>query len=137
MKAALIYGPRDIRVETVETPTVQEDEILVKVKACGICGTDMHVYKTGRTSGSKMPVILGHEFSGEIVDIGKPIDGLSVGDKVIGTGLRGCGECHWCRQGQTYRCTNPSVPGEGLDGAFAEYVIVPNPTPGQMLFHVL
>ena len=136
MKAAMIYGARDIRVETVETPTIQKDEILVKVNACGICGTDIHVYKTGRTSSSEMPVILGHEFSGEVVEMGQAIDGLRIGDRVVGTGLRSCGECHWCQQGQTFRCPNPSVPGEGLDGAFAEYVVVPNPALGQTLFHI-
>jgi len=135
MKAALIYGPHDIRLETVETSTVQEDEILVKVKASGICGTDIHMYNTGRAK-SGMPVIPGHEFSGEIVDIGRPIDGLNVGDRVIGTGVRFCGQCHWCLQGLSNRCISPSVPGEGLDGSFAEYVIVPNPAPGQMLFPI-
>ena len=136
MRAAMIYGPRDIRLETVEDPGLQKDEILVMVKACGICGTDIHAYKTGGASASKKPIILGHEFSGEIVEVGAAVEGLSVGDKVVGTGYRNCGECYWCQQGQTDWCPNPALPGEGLDGAFAEYVVVPNPALGKMLFHI-
>lgn len=132
MRAAIINGPSDIRVETVEDPSIQEDEILVKVKACGICGTDVHTYKTGDTSTR----ILGHEFSGEVAEVGVAVEGLRVGDRVVGTGYRNCGGCYWCRQGQPERCPIPAIPGEGLDGAFAEYVVVPNPALGRALFHI-
>ena len=136
MKAAVVYGPRDVRVETVKDPVVRSDEILVRVKACGICGTDIHTYRTGGTATPDSPVILGHEFSGEIAELGSGVHGLKVGDRVFGIGYRNCGACYWCRRGEAQRCPNPSVPGEGLDGAFAEYVVVPNPMPGQLLFHV-
>lgn len=136
MLAAVICGPRDIRVKMVEDPSIQKDEILVKVKACGICGTDIHTYKMGNTSVSRKPLILGHEFSGEIVEVGPAVDGLRAGDKVLGTGYRACGVCHWCQRGLTDRCPYPKVPGEGLDGAFAEYVVVPTPALGKTLFHV-
>jgi len=136
MLAAVIYGPWDIRVKMVEDPSIQRDEILVKVKACGICGTDIHAYKMGNTSVSEEPLILGHEFSGEIVEVGPAVEGLRVGDKVVGTGYRTCGVCHWCEQGLMDRCPNPRVPGEGLDGAFAEYVAVPNPALGRTFFHI-
>ena len=136
MLAAVIYGSRDIRVKMVDDPSIKKDEILVKVKACGICGTDIHAYKVGNTSVSKEPLILGHEFSGEIVEVGPAVEGLMVGDKVVGTGYRTCGVCHWCQQGLMDRCPNPRVPGEGLDGAFAEYVVVPNPALGRTFFHI-
>jgi len=136
MKAARIYGPGDIRLETVDTPSIQKDEILVEVKACGICGTDIHTYKTGGASVPRKPIIPGHEWSGEIVEVGSAVTGLKVGDRVVGIGYRSCGECYWCRQGQTQRCPNPLVPGEGLDGAFAEYVVLPNPVPGRLLFPI-
>jgi len=136
MLAAVIYDPWDVRVKMVEDPSIQKDEILVKVKACGICGTDIHAYKMGNTSVSKEPLILGHEFSGEIVEVGLAVEGLRVGDKVLGTGYRTCGVCHWCEQGLMDRCPNPRVPGEGLDGAFAEYVVVPNPAMGRTFFHI-
>lgn len=76
MLAAMICGHRDIRVEMVEGPSIQKNEILVKVKACGICGTDIHAYKMGNTSVSKESLILGHEFSGEIAEVGPAVDGL-------------------------------------------------------------
>jgi len=113
MKAAVIHGPRDIRVEAVDRPAIQNDEVLVKVKVCGICGTDLHLYKTG-TAPNK---ILGHEWSGEVAEIGSDIKGLNVGDRVAGVGYRLSGG-HY------------NVPGEGLDGAFAEYVAVPKPLVG-------
>ena len=136
MRAAMIYGPRDIRLETVEDPAIRKDEILVKVKACGICGTDVHTYKIGNASIAEKPVILGHEFSGEIAEVGPAVEGLRVGDRVVGTGYRNCGDCYWCQQGQPDRCPKPALPGEGLDGAFAEYVVVPNPALGKTFFRI-
>lgn len=136
MRAAIIYGTGDIRMETVDYPSIKKDEILVKVKACGICGTDIHTYKVGKTSPSRKPAILGHEFSGEIVEVGQSVAGLKAGDKIVGTGYRACGKCHWCQTGQADRCPNPTVPGEGLDGAFAEYVVVPNPALGKTIFRI-
>jgi len=136
MKVAMIHGPRDIRLETVDTPSIQSNEILVKVKACGVCGSDIHTYKTGAISEFGHPMILGHEFSGEIVQVGDTVKGLKVGDKVLGSGYRNCGKCYWCQRGQTYRCANIAVPGHGMDGAFAEYVVVPNPALGKMLFKI-
>jgi 2-desacetyl-2-hydroxyethyl bacteriochlorophyllide A dehydrogenase len=123
MRAAIIHGPHDIRLETVDDPSIQDHEILVKVKACGICGTDLHTYRTGPTSVSEKPVILGHEWSGEIVEVGSIVQDLRVGDKVLGTGYSVRGE-------------DIVLPGYGLDGAFAEYVVVPNPTLGQSLFRI-
>lgn len=136
MKAAVVHGPRDIRVETVKDPSVQNDEILVKVGACGICGTDIRTYKMG--PGPSLPggAIIGHEFSGEIVELGAGVDGCRVGDRVVGIGFRHCGACYWCRQGQTERCTSPSVPGHGLAGGFAEYVVIPRPAVGRTVFQV-
>jgi 2-desacetyl-2-hydroxyethyl bacteriochlorophyllide A dehydrogenase len=136
MRAAVIYGPRDIRLETVEDPSVRGDEILLKVKACGICGSDIHIYKMGAMSTFPNLRILGHEFSGEIVEVGSDIEGLKVGDTVLGTGRRNCGRCHWCQRGQSHRCSNIAVPGYGLDGAFAEYVVVPNPVLGKTFFKI-
>ncbi len=138
MKAAILCGPKDIYVADVDIPQPKADEILVRVKACGICGTDLHAYRTGVTSSAsgKAMAILGHEFSGVVAEVGNAVGGIAVGDRVAGTGYRSCGRCHWCQHNQPLRCTAPLVPGEGLDGAFAEYVIVPNPMPGRMLFHL-
>jgi len=135
MKAALIYAPGDIRLETVPDPVVRNDEVLVKVHACGICGTDVHYYRAGTPAMAEKPLIPGHEFSGEIVEIGGDVNGFSVGDRVIGTGLRDCGRCYWCRNNLGF-CPNPLVPGEGLDGAMAEFVVIPNPVAGRLVFPI-
>ena len=136
MRAATIRGPRDIRLDIVRNPSIGKGEILVKVKACGICGTDVHTFKTGRSSTSQKPTVLGHEFSGEIAEVGESVTGLMVGDRIVGTGYRPCGKCYRCQQDQEDRCPSPLVPGEGLDGAFAEYVVVPNPALGKTVFHI-
>jgi 2-desacetyl-2-hydroxyethyl bacteriochlorophyllide A dehydrogenase len=135
MKAALIYAPGDIRIEDIKKPVIRDDEILVRVKACGICGTDLHYYRLGSPAMAKKPVIPGHEFSGEIVALGSDVEGVKAGDKIVGTGLRDCGECYWCRNEMGF-CPNPKVPGEGLDGAIAEYVVVPKPMPGALVFPI-
>lgn len=136
MRAAIIHGARDIRLERVDTPSIQGNEILVKVKVCGICGSDVHVYKTGAMLAFQKPTILGHEFSGEIVEVGSAVKGLRVGDKVLGTGVRACGRCRWCQQGYLEGCPDFAIPGYGLDGAFTEYVVVPNPGLGKTLFKI-
>lgn len=134
MKTAKIYGPKEVRVDTVPDPIIQNDEILIKVMACGICGSDLHVYKSGAISKFKKPMIMGHEFSGHIIEVGSQVKGCNVGDKVLGNGYRTCGSCYWCKKGVRGRCADIVVPGWGLDGAFAEYVKVPNPIPGKSLF---
>ncbi len=135
MKAARIYSPGDIRLETVPDPIIKKDEVLIKVHFCGICGTDVHYYRAGDSLLAEKPLIPGHEFSGEIVEIGAEVKGLSIGERVIGSGLRDCGKCYWCRNNLGF-CPNPAVPGAGLDGAFAEYVVVPNPMPGSLFFRI-
>ena len=136
MRAAVLRGPRDIRVEMVETPSIRDDEVLVKVMACGICGTDVHAYKKGGGAKPQEKLILGHEFSGEIAAVGQAVQGLKIGDRVVGIGYRNCGSCYQCQQGHGERCPQPLVPGEGLDGAFAEYVVVPRPVVGQTFFQI-
>ena len=137
MIAAVLFGSRDIRVETVGDPSIQSNEVLMKVKACGICGSDIHMYKLGDLSKfQRKPSILGHEFSGEIVEVGSAVRGLRVGDKVLGYGRRNCGRCLWCQRGQGNKCSDTILPGYGLDGAFAEYVVVPNPSLGKEFFHI-
>jgi len=91
MKAAVFHGPRDVRFEEVEKPTLKEGELLLKVRACGICGSDLHTYRHGMFLQLGRPIdsgrIMGHEFSGEIVDICGKVEGASLGDRVITTGM--------------------------------------------------
>lgn len=97
MKAAVYYGPRDVRTEEVKMPRVKDNEILIKVKACGICGSDLHMYKLGLFSDTLVrPVknggIPGHEFSGDVVKIGRKVRRIKEGDRVVGLGNGGMAE---------------------------------------------
>lgn len=93
MKAAVLYGPRDIRVEEVETPRVEAGDVIIKIRACGICGSDLHAYKLGLFPDLGTPVnsglILGHEFSGEVVELGGQVEGLREGDRVTALSMGG------------------------------------------------
>ena len=121
MKAAVFHGPRDIRIEDAPDPEVQPDGIIMKVRDCGICGSDLHPYKL---ASKKM--ILGHECSGDIVAVGSNVSHLYEGDRVAAIGIRPCRECYWCRRGQTQNCVTLQWPGSPvLPGAFAEYASIP------------
>jgi len=122
MKAAILRGKRDIRCETVPDPKIEAGGIIVKVKACGICGSDLHPYRQGGREG----ITFGHEFSGVVSEVGEGVKDIQVDDRVVGIGLRTCGECYWCKRGEAHRCTNISISGEHFDGAMADYVLLPN-----------
>ncbi len=122
MKAAVLRGKRNIRVENVPDVRVEPGSIVVKVKACGICGTDLHTYRTGGHDG----LILGHELSGDVAKVGAGVIGIKEGDRVVGVGFRSCGQCYWCKQGVSYRCSSMKLLGEHLPGAMAEYVLLPS-----------
>ncbi len=122
MKAAVLHGEGDIRVEEVPDPVVEPGGVIIKVKASGICGSDLHGYRHGGREGIRF----GHEFSGEIAEIGGGVTGVKTGDRVTAMSGKGCGECYWCRKGDFIRCRKLSFLGYGIPGAFAEYVLVPN-----------
>ena len=96
MQAAVYHGPRDIRVEDVTTPSITADEVLVRVEACGICGSDLHLYRLGMFEALGRPIdsgrIMGHELSGEVVEVGANISGFRVGDRITGVGSGGFAE---------------------------------------------
>lgn len=132
MKAALWYGPKDVRIKEVKEPAVKENEVKVKVKWCGICGTDLHEYLAGPifipvdaehpSTGAKAPVILGHEFSGEVVELGSNVTEFEIGDAVVIEPLVTCGECKACREGNYHLCDGLAFHGlQNTGGAFAEY----------------
>ncbi len=97
MKAAVLYGPRDIRIEEIDKPAVGANEILIKVKACGICGSDLHTYKHALFPENSLQLgdgrmILGHEYSGDIVEIGEGVEGVKIGDRVTAVSMGGFAE---------------------------------------------
>jgi L-iditol 2-dehydrogenase len=118
----VLIGPSKVELKEVERPVVSEDEVLVKVKAASICGTDIHLFE-GKWKVFT-PRILGHEASGEIVEVGKNVSKVSVGDRVVINPVIRCGHCLMCKTGHYNICMNRKFIGIETDGAFAEYLKV-------------
>jgi L-iditol 2-dehydrogenase len=126
MLAALLYGKEDLRIEEVPTPTIMDDEILLRVKAASICGTDLRMYKNGLDGiDESNPRILCHEFAGTIEEIGARVEGYHVGQRVAVAPNIGCGICDLCVSGKSQHCSKLVALGIHLDGGFAEYVKIP------------
>jgi L-iditol 2-dehydrogenase len=127
MKALVKYAPGEGNVGIREMPVRQPeaDEILIKVKYCGICGTDLHIYADEFPNSP--PIIMGHEYCGTIVAVGDDVaDTWSVGDRVVGELHTGaCGVCHLCRAGKPHICDQKLALGSKYHGAFAEYLTIP------------
>jgi len=124
LKAAVLYAPYDLRIEEIPKPEIGCGEVLVRIRAVGICGSDIHFYTTGRCSGFivKEPLILGHECSGEIVEIGDDVDNVKIGDKVAVEPGFPCGRCYYCRIGRYNLCPDIVFYGAPpIHGAFREY----------------
>lgn len=124
MKAAIWYGGKDIRIEEVPLPKIKDDEVLVKVQAVSICGSDLHAY-LGVSKRRVPPLVMGHEFSGEITKLGKKVKNLSEGERVVVEPIISCGTCQLCRQGRNNICQSLQLVGLHLSGAFSDYVAVP------------
>lgn len=135
MKAALFYGPHDFRVEEVEKPGAGGYGAVVRVRACGICGSDLHFYERG---GAKVKpgTIMGHEFSGDVTEVGKFVKDIKVGDRVAAASLIVCQECYWCKSGHFSRCQNLQMGGFDFHGAYAEYAPVPLAVLDQTVFKI-
>lgn len=126
MKSAIFYGKNDLRVEEHAKPTVGENDVLIKVMACGVCGTDVHIYEGDKgCADCTPPTILGHEFSGIVEEIGANVKDVLVGDRVCVDPNDTCGECYYCRSGIAHFCEQMNGIGTTRDGAFAQYVSVP------------
>jgi 2-desacetyl-2-hydroxyethyl bacteriochlorophyllide A dehydrogenase len=124
MKAAVYHGPGDLRVEEIDRPDAGDVGVVVKVRAVGICGTDVHAYRgpTGYATGKA----LGHEFSGDVVDVGRKVTGIRVGDRIWAGAMLPCFQCEACGRQEYFRCGDIKGGGvSGLHGAFAEYAWVP------------
>jgi 2-desacetyl-2-hydroxyethyl bacteriochlorophyllide A dehydrogenase len=132
MRAAMIDTPGQIRVDSVPDPTPRAEELILRVGACGICGTDLHI-AAGEFPPTPYPIIPGHEFAGEIVAMGSDIPQgigtkttqLTIGTRVAVDPSLFCGHCEFCRTGHGNLCLNWQAIGDTVNGAFAEYVRVP------------
>lgn len=126
MKAAIFNGPQQpLEIKEVETPTPKRGEVLVKVAACGICHTDLHYIDHGVPTFKKPPLILGHEPSGTVAQLGESVSNFKEGDRVLLPAVLTCGSCKFCRSGRENICEQMVMFGNNIDGAYAEYVIAP------------
>ena len=130
MRALTFHAPRDVRYETVADPSLRSSEdALVRVDRSALCGSDLHPYR-GAEKGLDPGTVLGHEFVGEVVEVGKTVAGLAPGDRVVSPFSTSCGRCFHCQRGLTCRCLHGQLfgwveGGLGIHGAQAEYVRVP------------
>ncbi len=129
MLAAILKGVNDLVLEDIPRPSPGPGEVLVKVRATGICGTDYKALR-GKRTNVEFPLIMGHENSGVVAEVGPGVGGIAAGDEVIVSPIGGCGICKWCRLGQVHLCRdNYTTGGEGapvvLPGGFAEYMLAP------------
>ena len=155
MKAAVFYGARDFRVEDIAEPKIEPTDVLIRVKACGICGSDLHAYKKGIFS--RPGFVMGHELAGEVAAVGEKVTGIAAGDRVVpmvlplNDVLQGCGQCFWCLREEPQWCSDIShkpcgeceyckanqfwmcdemqrhmLIGYSRNGGYAEYAVVPD-----------
>ena len=127
MRAALLYGKDDIRVQDVPKPEINENEVLLQVKSTFVCGTDVRMWRNGYKGVSEeSPLILGHELSGIIAQVGSHVEGYTEGMAVSVAPNMGCGICDFCVSGNTQFCSEEfQALGITIDGGFAEYVRLP------------
>lgn len=125
MKAAVYHGPQDLRVEEVPVRELKDNEVMIQVKYCGVCGTDIHIFNgDGGSFEVNPPLIPGHEFSGVVAKVGSAVTTVKEGDRVSGDPNDMCGECYFCKNAMQHFCTNNVGVGTTVDGGFAEYVIM-------------
>ncbi|MFW6180111.1 MAG: zinc-dependent alcohol dehydrogenase [Spirochaetota bacterium] len=128
MKAWVFYEPENMKLEEVDIPSIGPDEVLIRIKACGICGSDIAYYwgdSSLETADGKGPLILGHEMTGEVAELGelpRELGLFQVGDRVAIDPVQYCNACEVCKKGQPNLCENKSVLGVSVNGAFAEYM---------------
>ncbi len=123
MKALQLAKTRTLRIIDIPIPKIADDEILLKVKKVGICGTDLHLYN----GGMKVPLPLtpGHEFVGDVEAVGAKVSTITVGDRAVAEHVIGCGTCRFCVYGKKNLCVNPTIIGLHQPGALQEYMAIP------------
>ena len=128
MKSLVKLKPEQgIWLSDTEKPVMGHNDLLIKINKTAICGTDIHIYNWDEWSQKTIPVpmVVGHEYAGEVVDMGQEVKGFDVGDRVSGEGHITCGYCRNCRGGRTHLCRNTVGVGVNRAGAFAEYLVIP------------
>jgi (R,R)-butanediol dehydrogenase/meso-butanediol dehydrogenase/diacetyl reductase len=128
MKALRWYGRKDLRYEDVPEPSPGPGQVKAKINLAGICGTDLKEYKDGpcMIAVDKVPLTLGHEFAGIVVEVGKGVTDFKAGERVTGVGNWFCGECFFCKKSMYNICLNSGFSGLTVDGCMAEYFVAPS-----------
>lgn len=125
MKALLLTEKQKLSIVDMQLPELKPDEMLIKVAACGVCGTDLHLYNGEEGAGnSTLPLIMGHEFSGTVVETGDKVSRFKTGDRVTVDPNVYCGECFQCQRGNGHFCLHAEAYGVSMFGGFAQYCIV-------------
>jgi len=119
MRAAMIYGPYDLRIEEADRPTIGDDKVLIRVDACGICPSDVRGYTGTRKGSHGYPYIPGHEWVGHVVEVGRDVSGIKEGDRVVPDWRVVCGRCYYCRRGTFNYCSD--LRRDAIRGGFCEY----------------
>jgi D-arabinitol dehydrogenase (NADP+) len=120
MKAIVYDAPRQFEYKDVPEPKIELDDVLVRIHACGVCGTDLHIHEG--EFGPRFPLIPGHEFTGEIVQLGSAVKDLNEGQRVVGNSNEACGKCFYCLRGNFLLCLNLRSYGVTQNGGFAQYL---------------
>jgi threonine dehydrogenase-like Zn-dependent dehydrogenase len=123
VKAAVVERPEVVRIEEREVPQPGAEEVLIRVRACGVCGTDVHILHAGFRAD--YPVIPGHEFAGEVVSVGDRVTHVRPGEPVVIDPNITCGVCPYCRRGLVHLCENLIALGVNLPGGFEEFCVAP------------
>lgn len=125
MLAAVFEGPKQVSVRPVELPHTESGDLLVRVGAAAMCGTDIRIYLGQKTKGVRTPSILGHEIAGEVVELGSDVVDWQVGDRIAIAPVIACGKCYYCQHELNNLCSNRTALGYEYDGGFAQYVRIP------------
>jgi 2-desacetyl-2-hydroxyethyl bacteriochlorophyllide A dehydrogenase len=135
MKALVYEGPRVMTIKEVDMPVPNQDEVLIRVECAGICGSELNGY-LGHNSLRKPPIVMGHEFSGTVQQLGKYTSRFEAGNRVTVNPLITCGHCSNCKSGATQLCAKRKLIGAHQQGAFAEYVVAPEHNTYRLEDHV-
>jgi (R,R)-butanediol dehydrogenase/meso-butanediol dehydrogenase/diacetyl reductase len=134
MKALVLHGTKDLRYQDFPEPTIGKDDVRIRVKSSGLCHTDFNEYLNGPLyvastphprTGRSIPLVLGHEFSGEIAEVGAGVRRLKPGDRVAVNAVDCCRKCEFCRRGLFIQCASAATIGFARDGGYADYAVVP------------
>ncbi len=126
MKAAVLKGPNILEMSDVAIPEANPGELILRVRAATVCGTDLRILTGRKTKGVRFPSVIGHEFAGEVVQTGSGVSLFKVGDRVSMDPVMPCLSCAYCKNGHENVCQNRQAMGYEFDGAFAEYIRIPS-----------